>query len=516
MANILPGSLDYTDKDFDSVKDRLIKLIGTVFPTWTDHNVANFGNVLLESQAFVADLLGFYQDNQANEAFLPSTQQRKNAIALAKMINFEAEGAAAAQVDVTLTARDTSTGGPPVGNVSIPAETIVQTAEVTDPVRFQLLTAATIAAASDPSTDTVTAENSANAEDNFVSSGVPNQEFVLTSIPYLDDSAVINAGDGTYTEVDTFLSSTSSDKHFVILVDENDRATVRFGNGVNGKVPIGNVAVTYKTGGGAVGAVEEGAVSQIQGQFTDDLSNPVTVTVTNAASSSGAQDRQTVDQIRIAAPASLRVLERTVAREDFEICADQIAGVARSLMLTSDQSEAIPENTGFLFIIPEGGGVPSTALKDEVAAIFVEQGEKPSTLTFVVDVRDPLYLSINVEATIFPDESADLDPTSDNYIKTLIVADLESYFAISNADGTPNEKIGFGFDFKDGDGNPAGEIPKSDIFNIVRDNAFVRKMSDKITGFLLNGGTTDVDLEPREFPQLGTVTLINGDTGIPL
>ena len=516
MAGILPGSLDYTDKDFDSIKERLKKLIPTVFPTWSDFNVANFGNILLESNAFVLDILGFYQDNQANEAFLVTAQQRKNAIALAKMLNFEAEGAAAAQVDVTLTARDTSTGGPPIGSVTLPAGTIVQTAEVTDPVRFQLLTDALIAAASDPSEATVTAENSANADDSFVSSGVPNQEFVLTSIPYLDDSAVITANDGTYTEVDTFLSSTSSDKHFVLLVDENDRATIRFGNGVNGKVPIGTISVDYKTGGGSEGAVEEGAVSQIQGQFTDSLSNPVTVTVTNAAASSGAQDRQTVEQIRIAAPASLRVLERTVAREDFEICADAVAGVARSLMLTSDQSDAIPENTGFLFLIPEGGGVPSTALKDQVAAIFVEDGEKPATLTFTVDVRDPLYKTIDIEATVFPSESADLDPTSDKYIKTLILADLESYFSISNEDGTPNEKIGFGYDFKDGNGDPAGEIPKSDLFNVIRDNAFVRKMSDKISGFLLNGTPDDVALEPREFPQLGTLTLINGDTGIPL
>ena len=509
---LLATNLDYTDKDFSSLRERLFNLISSVFPTWSDRNVANFGNMLIELFAFVVDVLGFYQDNQAAESRWTEARQRKNLIALAKLIGFQPEGARAAQADVTITARDTSSGGPPIGSVTIPAATFVYTAEVTDPIRFQLLTDAVIGAAADPSTDTVTAENSAPAQEAFTSDGLPNQEFVLNEIPYLDDSLAVTADDGSYTEIENFLSSTGTDKHFRVVVDENDRATVRFGNGVNGKIPVGNLAMVYKTGGGSTGEVEENTITQIPGTFTDSLANPVTVTIANADESSGAQDRQSVAQIKVAAPESIRVLERTVAREDFEIEARGVEGVARALMTTSNEDLAVPENTGYLYLVPEGGGNPSTATKDEVAAIFAEDGPKPATLTFDVFIFDPAYLTIDVRATVYLNETADLDPDSDTYVGTLLRAELDAFFAIRNADGTINEQVNFGFGYKDSDGDPSGELPLGDVYNVIRDHSMVRKIGTKGSDFLLNGEHGDVAIAVREFPKLGTVTLVNGVT----
>jgi len=79
---LLAQATDYTDKDFDSLRLRLQSLVGSVFPDWTDFNVANFGNILLEMYAFVGDVLGFYQDNQARESRLLTATQRKNLIGL--------------------------------------------------------------------------------------------------------------------------------------------------------------------------------------------------------------------------------------------------------------------------------------------------------------------------------------------------------------------------------------------------------------------------------------------------
>ena len=43
-----PGDGLHTDKDFDSLRLRLQSLVRLVFLDWTDFNVANFGNVLVE------------------------------------------------------------------------------------------------------------------------------------------------------------------------------------------------------------------------------------------------------------------------------------------------------------------------------------------------------------------------------------------------------------------------------------------------------------------------------------
>ena len=71
MAIVQP-SLDYSDRDFSSLKLRLQDLIQSVFPDWTDFNTANFGIILLEMFCYVGDTLHFYQDTQAGEAFWPT------------------------------------------------------------------------------------------------------------------------------------------------------------------------------------------------------------------------------------------------------------------------------------------------------------------------------------------------------------------------------------------------------------------------------------------------------------
>ena len=65
---ILPPSVDYTDKDFDALRERLIALVASAFPDWSDFSVASFGNLLLEMYAFVGDVITYYLDAQARES----------------------------------------------------------------------------------------------------------------------------------------------------------------------------------------------------------------------------------------------------------------------------------------------------------------------------------------------------------------------------------------------------------------------------------------------------------------
>lgn len=500
---VLGTNLDYTDKDFDALRARIFNLVSGTFPTWTARQIANFGNLLVESYAFVGDVLGKYQDNQANESRWTKATQRKNLLALAKLIDFEANTATASQVDVTLSIPATV-----AGDVIIAAGTIVRTRSATVPVIFRLLADATILAGNLSVTDQ-TAENAEPQEDVFTSTGTPNIELVLGAVPYIDGSSVITAGNGVYSEVDNFLDSTSIDRHFTATVDQNDRATIRFGDGVVGAIPTGTITVDYKTGGGAAGVVEALTVLTIEGTFVDAFATAVTVSVTNPNASTPATNRDTVEQIRQNAPLSIRVLNRTVTREDYEINALKLPEVARALMLTSNEDIAIGENAGFLFVIPVGGGLPTTTLKadvlEQVTVTF------PNTLTFFLTVADPLFLTINVQATVFLDVGQNAATVSSR-----INAALVAFFASELSDGTLNPNIDFGFGFVETTGDPDGALPWSDVFNVIRDISGVRKIDDGIDGLLLNGVRSDVKILLREFPILGTVTLLNGATGGPL
>lgn len=501
---LLAQPVDFTDRDFDSLRLRLQNLIRSVFPEWTDFNVANFGNILIELFAFTGDVLTFYQDNQAQQGRIATTTQRKAMLGLIKLIGFTPSGATAATVDEKFTL-----AAPPISDVVFLKGTIVKTAAVTDPVEFQLLADLTIPAALDPPEATGSIENSETRNEAVASTGLANQEIALENTPFVDGSAIISASNGDYSEVSSFLDSTSTDRHFTVTVDQNDRATIRFGNGINGVVPSGTISSEYKTGGGATGNVNDGTITTIPGAFTDTFGNPVAVTVTNLFAAAGGTNRQTIEQIRALAPESIKTLNRTVTREDFETNALRVAGVARALMLTSNEDVTIGENQGILFIIPEGGGVPSQALKDAVEARVTVT--EPHTLTFVVSVQDTIFKTINVVSTIFIKSGS--TPAT---VAAAVRSNLTSFFAESLADSTPNPNVDFGFNVKDASGDPIPEIAWSDVHNVVRDTVGVRKVGDEDVDFLLNGFNNDVALDVKEFPSLGTITLTDGDTGNPL
>lgn len=498
--SLLSKNLDFTDRDFDSYLARLQNLARSVFPDWTDFNTANFGNILLELMAFIADNDSFYMDNIARESRILTVSQRRNMIALGKLINFEMSGAAAASASL-----DFTLGTALAGDLTIPQGTIIRTQSANNPIAFELQSDVVILAGL--TFGQGTAENSEEQSEVFLSTGLADQEFPLGQRPFIDNSLAISAGNGAYTEVDNFLDSAGTDRHFTVLVDQNDRATVRFGDGNNGAIPTGSITFTYKTGGGAAGLVDPNTITEIQGSFTDILGNPATLTTTNPLASSGGINRQTIAQARLLAPQSLKTLTRTVSRDDFENGARLVPGVARALMQTSNEDIGVTENTGDLYIIATGGGVPSAVLKD---AVLVEVTEtKPSTLTFQVTVKDPLFKVVAVDATVFLTKGA-----SAVTVKAAIEANLATFFAVSNPDGTPNQKVDFGFNTKKADGTPAAELAWSDVFNVVRDTVGVRKVNDET--FLLNAVADDVVLANNEFPQLGVITLTNGDTMAPL
>lgn len=512
---LLPSQIDYTDHDGDSLRTRAYNLVRSVFPTWTDENISAFGNILVELfTLLIGDHLTYYLDSQGREAFLLSATQRKNILAIAKALGYQPATATAATADETFTLAAAA-----ANDVTFPAGTVVSTAEVTGAVEFQLLNALTITAGNTSATGSV--ENSTNQTDVFTATGLANEEFVLTATPFLDGSLQAVNGPYTFTvpSANNFLDSTASDKHITYVVNQNDVATVRGGNGTNGALFVaGDITFTYKTGGGSVGNVDKDTITKINGSFSDVLGNPVTVTVNNANAASGGADRESNEEIRKNAPESLRALTRTVAREDFEIHAKKIGGVARALMLSSNEDSGIPANNGILFIVPTGaaGSLPSSALKDEVKAQFVEVSgypdpPYPSLLTFAFTVQDPVYLTVNVETIVYLTQTA-VAAT----VKTAITDALTDYFALNNDDDTENTNVDFGFNIKNADGEPAGEIAWSDVFNVIRDVSGVRKVDDGPLGLLLNGARSSLAIGIRQFPVLGTVKIVNGATGAVL
>ena len=494
---LFPPNVDYSDRDFDAIRARLIALVRSVFPDWTDFEVASFGNVLLEMFAFVGDVLGYYIDAHARESRLVTATQRKNVIALARMLGYRLPGAHAATAELVFRLSE-----PAQADVRVPAGTLVRTREVTEPIRFQLLGDVLIPAGAIEARGVV--EHSATHTQLVDVRGLPDLDLVLDRTPYLDGSARVAASNGAYEERENLLSSGAHDRHFTVIVDESDRATLRFGNGRTGAPPTGTVEIQYKTGGGVVGNVEAGSLRVLEAAVQDAHGRPVQLEVLQPERASGGIERQSVAAAKVLVPESLKTLTRSVTREDFEVNARRVPGVARALMVTSNEALTVQENAGILFVVPQGGGLPTPALKDAVRRMVTET--YPPPLTFEVSVQDPIYKPIDVEARIHVRPGH-----AKGEVRDRIRAVLTALFQVSGPRGEPNRDIDFGLYL--GDGAGGGELAWSDVFNAVRDVPGVRKLADGPTGLLLNGEPRDVFVPAREFPTLRQVVLVDSETG---
>jgi hypothetical protein len=99
-TNIIVPPIDYTSRDYTSLINDLLTLIPSYLPEWTDRSPGDFGIVLLELFAYMGDILNYYSDRIANEAFIATAQQRQSVLNLAALLDYAPHGNVAAVVSL--------------------------------------------------------------------------------------------------------------------------------------------------------------------------------------------------------------------------------------------------------------------------------------------------------------------------------------------------------------------------------------------------------------------------------
>jgi len=85
--------IKYTSREFDTIKRDLIEHAKRYYPdSFQDFNEAGVGSLLLDTVAYVGDILSFYTDYQANESFLPTALEYDNIIKLGKQMGYKFRG----------------------------------------------------------------------------------------------------------------------------------------------------------------------------------------------------------------------------------------------------------------------------------------------------------------------------------------------------------------------------------------------------------------------------------------
>jgi predicted phage baseplate assembly protein len=192
-----------------------------------------------------------------------------------------------------------------------------------------------------------------------------------------------------WTRRETLAFSGPDDRDFLVDIDENDQATVRFGDGINGAKPDAGavLSITYRAGGGAEGNVEAHTVKTI---LEAPALSAIAANITNPMPANGGADRESIDHAVAQAPSVFRSRQRAVTGADYEALARNVNGVAKV------RAASTGWNLVTLFVAPAGGGKVSDELEIRLRAYF----EDKRMLSQVVEIDDVDYVEIRVSATV--------------------------------------------------------------------------------------------------------------------
>ena len=405
--------IDYMARDYESLLQAMRDQIPRKLSQWTDFtNEADFGNVLLQLFAHIGDILSYYQDRVANESFLSTAQTRRSVIDHLRLIGYELGTAAPAAASLTV-----SVPGSVTEVVTIAKGDGFATRSQKDrpSVRFEYTGDAPLtidfgALPTDATTGRKTftglpVQEGRLIEDEVIgtSDGTPDQRFPLAhpgalldrlSAPRLggQDVRLLTTLSGTvdvWTRRETLAFSQSGQDDYVIEVDENDRATVVFGDGTFGSVPRqgARITATYRVGGGSAGNVPAGAIVTIADAPSLAL---LGARITNPLAATGGAEREDIPHAVRQAPAVFRSLRRAVTAPDFEALALSHQGVGKVRAAATGWNEVT------LYVAPEGGGQVSDVLAASLTAYF----EDKRMLSQIVEIADVDYVPIFVTAEI--------------------------------------------------------------------------------------------------------------------
>lgn len=408
--------INYMARDYESILQSMRSMIPSKLPEWKDfESEADFGNVLLQLFAHMGDILSYYQDRIANEAFLGTAQSRKSIIHHLRLIGYQLSTAspASAKLKLTITVPDTNND---IVTINRGDAFATKSQKDKPSVRFEytreqpfVINFSTIEP--DPVTNKKHYEGFISVEQGRlikeevlgVSDGTANQEFTLAHPRLIlrapgqageinKDIVVISQIDEAYEEwtlQESLAFSRELQKDFIIEIDEEDRASIIFGDNVFGAIPEKGAVIkaTYRVGGGSHGNVLAHAIRTIVDAPQLAL---LGVEITNLEPATGGAERESIDHAVLQAPSVFRSLKRAVTAEDYEALALDFTGVGKV--------RAVPANWNVvkLYVAPQGGGHVSDILRANLLAYF----EDKRLITTIIDIEDVDYVKIYVTAEI--------------------------------------------------------------------------------------------------------------------
>ncbi len=301
-----------------------------------------------------------------------------------------------------------------------------------------------------------------------VSNGEPNQLFNLRHAPILD----LRSGETVQVEEDRhgetlfvpwrrvadFSGSDRYDRHFTL-----DTATgeINFGPAIRqrdgtvhqyGRIPEAGRAIRfsqYRYGGGVAGNVPVGRIQVLKSAV------PYIDQVINMKQAAGGRNQEHLDEAKLRAAREMRAQLRAVTAEDYESLAKGASRRAARVKCNIPQGSngRLPPGMVEILIVPavadslRSGNLTKLAVDEALVQQVADHLDSYRLLTTTLQIREPSYLGVKVEAEIVPADYslpevviARVNDVLNNFINPLLLsewADSQDELMATDWEGWP-------------------------------------------------------------------------------
>ena len=410
MSRKPTANIDYTSRDYEAFRELLIQKLQEKMPEYTDTSETDAGIVILEALANGLDILSLYSDIIANDVILPTTQDRKLAVIIAKCLGYAPYNQTASEYPQVFVL-----GEKRLEDTIIPKGTIVKTKDSSDLATLYFETVEDFviprgALGNEQDEDgnylyTVQVKQGSSVYQDVLgsSTGAPLQSFALHYTNALIDSIelYINEGSGQelWKRVDTFIDYDETSRVYTASVDEFDVCTIEFGNGLRGKIPSvypNGIVANYRIGGGEVGNVSANIITEL------DSTVAYVESTFNLEATVLGHEKESLESIKENAPASYRTRDRIVALDDYS---DLLRINFYDFLHLKTLRDAEDKKLAHIFYMMRQGYSMTANLVSKIAEFIAERSMVGTTYDLNSFVEQP----VDLDCVMFVDQDYDKD-----------------------------------------------------------------------------------------------------------
>lgn len=343
-------------RSYNDIKSKLIQSLNERVPEITDMSEGNIFIIILSIFAGIAEVIHYYIDGMAQEAFLPTCRRYSSLCKHAKLVDYHIKSAIPSSVDLTVYMKDGSAF--PV-SIDVPQNTVFVSSD-----GKQWVTTRNLSIEKGTYTYKIPVVQKEIVEETELGTYTSHNIVIgLGDLPsgkkYVEGSMVLTIDGEAWRLVDTFAYSSPGDRVYKVELDSSLQPYLVFGDGQFGRKPAlgsiirGQYYLTY----GVDGNISENQFDKVPEVMTNVVSD---LLLTNTQPATGGSDYEDFDTLKAHIPLSLKTLGVAITKEDYESISRLMDGVDQAYC------NYICGKYVEVYITPDGGYDASTELIENV------------------------------------------------------------------------------------------------------------------------------------------------------